>query len=156
MMLSRMRENAASLEFERLITLWHNALSYKNPEEGILVRDIVEEEWKSREIDLHERSNGFVPETGLLAAIGYRVGSTRGLKAGLRQAILTRVYTVDLPLVYSRSYMAQWGKPGSSQRRRKLTNTLIGFIESKSGQFCFEKAVGDWSEDLEYLQDHVF
>lgn len=156
MMPSKMRDNAASLEFEKLITLWHNALSYKNPDEGKIVRDIVEYEWKSREIDLHERSNGFVPETGLLAALGYRVGSTRGLKAELRQAILTRVYNAELPLVFSRSYMAQWGKPKSSQRSRKLTNTLIGLIESKNGQSSFEKAVRDWSEDLEYLQQQVF
>jgi hypothetical protein len=156
MMHSKMRNNAASLEFEKLVTLWHNALSYRNPRKGNIVRDIVEQEWKRREIDLHERSNGFVPETGLLAALGYRVGSTRGLKTELRQAILTRVYYVDLPLVYSRSYMAQWGKPKSSQRRRKLTNTLIGFIESKNGQSCFEKAVRDWSEDLDYLHEHIF
>jgi hypothetical protein len=156
MMLSKMRDNAASLEFEKLVTLWHNALLYKNQDKGILVRDIVEQEWKGRKIDIHERSNGFVPETGLLAALGYRVGSTRGLKGDLRQAILTRVYNADLPLVYSLSYMAQWGKPKSSQRRRKLTNTLNGLIGSKDGQYCFEKAVREWSEDLDYLHEHIF
>ncbi len=155
-MTSKIRNNVPSLEFEKLITLWHNALSYKDSDKGNLVRDIVEQEWKSREVDFHERSNGFVPETGLLAALGYRVGSTRGLKAKLRQAILTRVFKTDLPLVYSRSYMAQWGKPKSPQRRRKLANTLIGFIESKNGQFCFEKAVKDWSEDLEFLHKNIF
>ena len=119
-------------------------------------RDIVEQEWIKREVDLHEVSNGFVPETGLLAALGYRVGSTRGLKPDLRRAILARVYNTDLPLVYSRSYMAQWGEPKSWQRKRKMTNTLVGFIESKNGQSCFEKAVREWSEDLEYLHEHIF
>ncbi len=156
MMLSKMRDTAASLEFEKLITLWHNALSYKNPDKGIPVRDIVEQEWITREVDLHERSNGFVPETGLLAALGYRVGSTRGLKPELRQAILARVYSTELPLVYSRTYMAQWGKPKSNHRKRKLVNTLVGFIESKNGQACFEKALRDWSEDLKFLHEHIF
>lgn len=155
-MQSKMRDSAASLEFEKLITLWHNALSYNNSDKGNLVRDIVEQEWTTREVDLHERSNGFVPETGLLAALGYRVGSTRGLKSELRQEILKRVYNAELPLVYSRTYMAQWGKPNSSHRKRKLVNTLVGFIESKNGQRCFEKAVRDWTEDLEFLHEHIF
>ena len=155
-MLSKMRDNATSLEFEKLITLWHNALSYKNTDKGNLVRDIVEREWTTREVDLHVRSNGFEPETGLLAALGYRVGFTRGLKVELRQAILARIYNVELPLVYSRSYMAQWGKPRSWQRKRKLVNSLLGFIQSKNGQPCFEKAVREWSEDLEFLHEHIF
>lgn len=157
-MLSKMRDNATSLEFEKLIKLRHNVLSYNNQEKGEFVRDIVEQEWKTREVDWHEheRSNGFVPETGLLAALGYRVGSTRGVKVELRQAILSRIYNVELPLVYSRSYMAQWGKPKNWQRKRKLVNTLVGFIKSKNGQPCFEKAVREWSEDLEYLHGHIF
>ncbi len=156
MMTSKMRDSAASLEFEKLITWWHNALLFKDRKKGEVVRDVVEQEWTGREVDLHENSNGFVPETGLLAALGYRVGSTRGLKADLRQAILTRVYDAELPLVYSRSYMAQWGKPKSWRRKAKMINTLIGFIESKNSQSGFEKAVRDWSADLEYLQEDVF
>lgn len=156
MMLSRMGENVASLDFEKLVTLWHNALTYKDPRKGGPVRDIVEQEWIKREIGLPKNSNEVVPETGLLAALGYRVGSTHGKAPKLRHAILARVFNAGLPFVHSRNYMAQWGEPNSWQRRRKLENTLVAFIESKNGQSCFGKAVKDWSEDLEYLRNHIF
>jgi hypothetical protein len=156
MNLSKIRKNVPSLDFGKLITMWHNSLSYRDPREGGLVRDIVEHEWINREVNLLEFSNEIVPEIGLLATLGYRVGSTRGLNSNLRQAILERVCSAELPLVFSHSYMAQWGEPDSWKRKRKLQNTLIAFIESKNGQPCFGKAVRDWSEDLVYLQEHIF
>jgi hypothetical protein len=155
-MTSKVAGNIPHLDFEKLVTLWHNSLLYNNSLQGKKMRDAVEQEWKTREVDLHENSNGFVPENGLLSTLGYHVGSTCGVKPKLRRAILERVYKADLPIVYSHSYMAQWGKPQSARRRYKISNTFIGFIESKCGQSSFKKAIREWSDDLEFLQENIF
>ncbi len=153
---TRLRGRVAYYDFGKLITLWHNSLTYNDPQMGQAARDIVEQEWTNREVEICVNCNVVVPETGLLAALGYRVGSTRGLEPKLRWAILERVYNAELPLVHSSSYMAEWGAPNSRQRRSKLVNTLTAFIESKNCRSIYGKAVRDWSADLEYLCQHVF
>ena len=126
---------------EKLIVLWHNSLEYPNRSDGNLVRDAIEKNWAFRSFYTNQKTNGSSPEKGLLSALGYRVGSVRGKKKILRQLILERVYKAQLPLVYCKAYMTEWGSPASSSRETKLTNVLNGFIESKRGDLSFNKAI---------------
>ena len=85
------------------------------------------------------------PDTGMLAALGYRVGQTQGRPPRARREILKFVLQGELPMVHSASYSEEWGEPGSFKRYRKSNRTKPNM----------RAAVRDWSEDLEWLEQYV-
>jgi hypothetical protein len=156
-MFAKIEVNIPDLEFDKLIALWQNALVHQDRENAVKITKRVEEEWQYREVDIEEEPPwGYeineVPDQGLLGALGYHVGMIHCQKPKLRQKILLRVVVAKLPIVHSRSYMAEWGRPTSWKRKAKLMGTIRSFIESKFNSASYSKAVKDWSSDLGSLE----
>lgn len=91
------------------------------------------------------------PEVGMLSTVGYRVGNY-GEKLHIRRKLLEVVMTRHLPFVGSLAYTAAWGEPLSTQRYRKLINTLCGFIENARNNPAQALACQHWEEDLAHVQ----
>lgn len=77
---------------EDLLNLFRNAIAKctQGPNEAAqLVKVAVEREWKNR-LDRARAGNVSVasPNVGLLATLGYRVGSVKGEKTSIRRMIL--------------------------------------------------------------------
>jgi hypothetical protein len=96
------------------------------------------------------------PALGLLKYMGYSVGEN-GLSVMRRQEILENVFEASLPNVQSREYMAQWGIPGSSQRLKKLANTIASFARNaRRRNNPPEEAIRDWEYDLAWLRQKFY
>lgn len=96
------------------------------------------------------------PKTGILQAVGYRVGD-KGLFNNERQKILSRVYEQELPLVESRMYMDEWGSPKSSKRLHKLAYTIAAFVRNaKRKKTDMRRAINQWESDLSWLRDKYY
>ena len=64
----------------------------------------------------------------------------------------------DLPLVQSRTYLLEWNKPKSLERYKKFHRVLQGLITSNENRKDieyrdFDKAIIEWKDDLEYLEN---
>ena len=124
--------------------LWLIALIYKNSKtdvehlEASNVLDAIETVWMMRSNGLAEgwfswstvdapdgdcsASSEDWQELGLLGFCGYHVGE-HGQPQQVRISILDRVFTLEhLPPVFPKSYLSEWGGPGSPQRLQKQPN----------------------------------
>ncbi len=90
---------------------------------------------------------------GMLSYLGYRVGSTNGVSAGIRRQILDLCFASALPPINGLSYMRDWGLPGTPLRLRKLAHELASFARNgkRKRSANLEQAVADWEADLGYL-----
>ncbi|WP_318471907.1 hypothetical protein [Photobacterium leiognathi] len=96
------------------------------------------------------------PKIGMLKAVGYRVGSC-GIKKNERIEILKNVYTQYLPLVESEEYIAQWAKPSSAGRLKKMAETLAALIRNaKRKSVDMSVAIRNWEDDLQWLKDRYY
>ena len=96
------------------------------------------------------------PKVGMLKAVGYRVGSY-GIQKNERIEILKNVYTQYLPLMESEEYIAQWAKPSSSGRLKKMAETLAALTRNaKRKSRDMSAAIRDWEEDLQWLKDRYY
>lgn len=95
------------------------------------------------------------PEIGILKHMGYQVGKTRGLMAEARQTILTKIFNGNLPFINSQDYMEEWGKPGSSERLKKMVDSMSSFCRNQklAGNVV---AVSHYEEDLEWLKREYY
>lgn len=95
----------------------------------------------------------FQHEQGLLGFMGYRVGVS-GLGAPQRQGLLDFVYSSDLPLVNSREYMDQWGRPRSTERLKKIAVSIATFARNskRCATYRHAVAISEWEADLDYLR----
>ena len=84
----------------------------KKVEEVNSVLTAIESEWQERlnqaQVDNHSASK---PTVGMLAALGYHVGSVSGERTSVRKKILSRVLEGQLPMVGSPAYTYEWGTP---------------------------------------------
>jgi hypothetical protein len=78
--------------------------------------------------EIERRCRG--PETGLLHAFGYHVGSTDPVPRDRRHAILRYVFRSRLPVVQDETHMAEWGQPLSDTRRERIASTLRWFLDT--------------------------
>jgi hypothetical protein len=146
-----------NMDGNELLRLFHNATRYlsKGPHiEAELVLVAIQREWtKQFEYGIITYSTER-PEVGMLATLGYRVGSN-GEKTSIRRQILKYVVEEQLPMVASIAYTSEWGAPKSSQRYHKLVRFLESQLTNPGniGRANMEKAMIEWSEDLEWLQN---
>jgi hypothetical protein len=94
------------------------------------------------------------PTSGVLGALGYRVGRN-GLPESVRRSILNEVLAVELVAgsAAAMDYVQQWGSPNSVGRLRKIVNSISAFARNarrRSGDFS--EAIADWESDLQWLQ----
>ena len=143
---------------EELLQLFKNAshILLKGPNKAAELAVIeIEREWKIR-LDLARAGKypGQLPQTGMLATLGYHVGNTEGIKTPIRRRILKHLLERQLPMVQSPAYTDEWGAPNSSQRYKKL----IRFLESQldnphnNNRPNMERSMIEWREDVEWIQ----
>ncbi|GLR05228.1 hypothetical protein GCM10007906_28160 [Vibrio hyugaensis] len=97
------------------------------------------------------------PQIGVLKAVGYTVGA-QGLPQTERRSILKNVYMQTLPYVDSRSYMNEWGEPSSSERLKKMAETLASLTKGakRKTQANMNQAIRDWESDLAWLKEQYY
>jgi hypothetical protein len=161
MTLDKIEQKMPDFEFEKLVSLWHNALAYSGREKANRLLSSVENEWQYREVDivvepLWDGPPFDAPEQGLLGTLGYHVGVSHGLKSKLRRAILSRIVVAKLPILHSSSYMSEWGKPFSWTRKSKLMRSVANLIEGKHNVPIYKNAVKNWGEDLGFLEKNFY
>ena len=95
----------------------------------------------------------WVPE-GVLKYLGYGVGKGSTLTSQSRQAILRRVFQMQLPPFERPSYLREWGEPASAARLRKMAESIASFIRLAKAQARSDKSVSitEWEADLEMLR----
>jgi len=99
-----------------------------------------------------------VPEEGLLAFMGYRVGVTKGEPTPFRQGILDRVFLGTLPPVVDPAYTASWGPAGSAMRLKRIADSLASFAKAakRRGWEIHMEAIREWEGDLDYLRERYY
>lgn len=98
------------------------------------------------------------PSKGMLDALGYHVGSTRGLPDQVRAFILDQAFASDLPLVHSLTYSEEWDQPGTPARLQKLSETLAALARNAKRKESkrLEQAIDEWEHDLSYLRSKYY
>lgn len=94
------------------------------------------------------------PTSGVLGALGYRVGRN-GLRESARRAILEATLGVELVAgsKAAEEYIRQWGPPNSVRRLQKMVNSIAAFARNaKRRSADFSEAIADWESDLRWLE----
>jgi hypothetical protein len=142
---------------EQLLNLFKNAirlLSKSNSTDAQLVITTVGQEWKKR-LDL-ARTGMYSPQTpdiGMLATLGYHVGSVNGEKTPIRRKILAHLLEGELPMVSSAAYTDGWGAPNSGKRYEKLIHFFGSHLNNKA-HADNSQAIIEWAEDLDWVQNN--
>jgi hypothetical protein len=99
-----------------------------------------------------------VPETGMLAWMGYHVGQTDGVQDSVRKLILRRIFEGELPPVHSATYMQQWGEPGSPSRLKKMAETIAALTvnEKRRRSVALDLAIRQRETDLGLLYEEYY
>ena len=145
--------NAATVILDEIERQWH-----ERSKQPIVSEDFFE--WPSTEAT--PGSNKIVldhlPQEGLLSYLGYRVGNTHGISSYVRHQILRQIFERHLPPVFPSSYLAEWDLPRSSQRLRKMAETLAAFTRNakRRDEDTLLDAIRSWETDLRYLYDRYY
>jgi len=112
-------------------------------------------DWPSTEAG---RGDGSMPfenwhNEGMLAFLGYRVGTTQGVDDQIRRQILDAAFAHVLPPVNDREYLREWAGQASAARLRRLANEIARFARNakRKRSANMESAIADWEDDLLYL-----
>lgn len=150
--------NIPAMDDQDLLNLFNNATRMLSKGVNVKAESVIvaiEGEWKKR-LD-RARAGTYStarPNDGMLATLGYRVGSVNGEKTLIRRQILKNLIERQLPMVSSPAYTDEWGTPNSSKRYEKL----IRFLESQLSnpgnidRSNMAKAMIEWQEDLEWVR----
>lgn len=98
-------------------------------------------------------------EHGLLAMSGYRVGRTNGRRRSDRRRLLNFLFLKDdLRDIDDLSYAAEWGSPKSSQRLKKIAESIAALTRNakRRSRHNMRYAVADWEKDLAYLKETFY
>jgi hypothetical protein len=97
-------------------------------------------------------------EEGMLSYLGYRVGNTQGISSDVRRQILCQIFERHLPPVFPEGYLMEWSLPKSSQRLRKMAETLAAFARNakRRDEDALFDAVRSWELDLHHLYDRYY
>lgn len=92
---------------------------------------------------------------GPLKAIGYSVSEADNLSKELRQALLHRLFTGPVPPIFEAGYLAEWGRPGSPSRLKRISDALctFGLLRAKilpNGKLA--SSYNKWKADFDYLE----
>ncbi|MCD8570920.1 MAG: hypothetical protein LRY76_05245 [Alphaproteobacteria bacterium] len=122
-------------------------------DEAEKVVEAIAAEWERR-LDLAQagKYKAERPKIGILGFLGYRVGRN-GASLGKRQAILSYIFTRQLPMLGSPAYMTEWATPNSSERMKKMATTIANLAREKIafGQEQYADAILHWEADLDWL-----
>ena len=151
-------QNIPNLDDNALSRLFVNAqkLLDKNEEnfDARQVIDAIKSEWEIRlQFFNQNKYKAATPENGVLSVVGYKVGN-EGEKTSIRRKLLDFIMTENLPPVGSPAYMAEWGEKMSKERYRKLHRVIRVLASSGKTLGNMDKAVIEWEEDLEYLDNN--
>jgi hypothetical protein len=157
--MSMVIQKIPNMSDEDLLILFHNAaksLSKGPVLEAASVLKAIGSEWTKR-LDRARAGTRTTerPNDGMLATLGYRVGSVNGEKTPIRRKILELlVEHLQLPIVGSPAYTDEWGEPNSSKRYNKLVRFLESQLTNPSNinRPNMGKAMIEWAEDLEWVQ----
>jgi hypothetical protein len=103
----------------------------------------------------HESAVAATQEVGVLKSIGYQVG-LQGLPLHERRRLLSRVFEHELTMALSKSYLSEWGRPGSSLRLRKLAHTIASLTRNMKRRNSDAPSIEDWEADLAYLKQRYY
>jgi hypothetical protein len=142
------------LDLPKILGIWRNAVrlaakadSYDNAR-GELAISLIEQEWKRRGVGALNSKDyfrwpdtsaakgygdfdlGAAPAEGVLGYLEYRVGRTRGEAPGVRRVILRRVFEGELPPVFPREYLGEWGEKSTAARLQKLAESIASFCRN--------------------------
>jgi hypothetical protein len=117
-------------------------------------------EWPSTDADQGDGSldsGVFRHSSGLLRYMDYKVGVNGYVKRD-RLEILERVYEETLPKVNSPAYMAEWGRPSSSQRLQKMADSIASFVRNakRHSYNDMSMAIDEWESDLAHLKKQYY
>lgn len=129
-------QDLKQLSYDDLFQVFVNVVNWIAKEKQVeAAKDMigaVQKEWNRRR-NVGDAFTDFErSETGMLAALGYRVGQIEGRPPRARKEILKYVLEGELPMVHSASYREEWGEPKSSKRYRKVVRFLQNNIENKA------------------------
>lgn len=115
-------------------------------------------EWPSTDAPMsHGAYIPFSYKEGLLSFVGYKVGLD-GTETVVRRQILDCVFHKDLPDVNDQEYMEEWSQPESSDRLRKMADTIAALTRGakRNTSADYSKAIEDWEQDLEHLYNKYY
>ncbi|HIF9126983.1 TPA: hypothetical protein ACX6QH_002681 [Photobacterium damselae] len=96
------------------------------------------------------------PQVGMLKGVGYSVGMN-GLPTDQRRELLSNVMSQPLPYVISYTYHREWGEPSTTERLKKLANTIASLAKnSKRSSKNTSQAINDWEDDLKWLKENYY
>jgi len=112
----------------------------------------IEQEWQKRAARPRANTQRYdAPTVGMLATLGYHVGSTNGAATAVRRRIIGHVLEGQLPLVGSPGYTDEWGAPNSTKRFSKLIQFLQSQLTNPANQEN-ARAMIEWQEDLDWVR----
>ena len=154
--MTKIISNLPNFDEDKLAKIFQNCcvvISDDKPEkyEAESIIEAIKLEWKRR--STLSASSRTRPNIGMLGFLGYKVGQ-EGETKKKRQFILNYVVNEQLPFVQSPMYIKEWGDPKSKKRYLKTYNVIKNFIDKYTNykQSGFEKALIEWSEDIQYLK----
>ena len=102
-------------------------------------------------------TRGWLAE-GLLRFMEYRVGNTNGVATPVRRALLSEVFSANLPPAFYRDYLDQWGRPSSAARLQKMAESIAAFTRNAKRRKTRElvAAIRDWEDDLRFLYETYY
>ena len=94
----------------------------------------------------------------MLGFLGYHVGKTEPTRRDFRRCVLEYVFECHLPPLNDRCYFLEWGQPGTTQRLKKLANTLAALTRNakRRDAVSYARAIGDWEGDLDFLRERYY
>lgn len=97
-------------------------------------------------------------KTGLLTLSDYHVGETNGLPEQRRRRLLNYIFLEDdLRDVDDPAYKASWGAPKTSDRLKKLADSIATFARNaKNHPNDLSRAIEEWEADLDYLKSTFY
>lgn len=98
------------------------------------------------------------PTDGMLSSLGYHVGETQPTRQQVRLCILDYAFECHLPPLGSPDYYSQWGFPQTTQRLKKLANTLAALTRNakRHDTPSYAKAIHEWENDLLFLYEKYY
>ena len=114
-------------------------------------KDLIEKSKESKRQTVTE----FNAAEGLLSFAGYSANKN-GPSDQRRQNILANIFydAVRIPDFISDSVLAQWGKPRSPERFKKLKDSINSFKSLNEGRKDrSEQAIRKWEKDIQYLEN---
>lgn len=115
--------------------------------------------WPDSAASLGDRSlAGDWLDVGVLKYLGYQVGTSSDLSSPLREAILRRVFSGEIPPAFPHRYLAEWGAPASAARLRKIAESIASFTRNakRRRDDRLGLAISDWEHDLMFLHDEYY